>query len=95
MGTKRLLSVATLGLGLFVFASCDKNVEEQARKASEEYCVCMDKYNSITKCDKELNSNYSSYTYNDAFYTEFNRVNRCYIEIRRKSGEKNLKCFEY
>ena len=81
---KKILSVAAVFLFATPFACDDlNNVEDAAQKASKEFCDCY-KTKSLSDCEKELNSRYSSYVNNDDFYSEFNRVNTCGVTITKK-----------
>ena len=81
---KKFLLIATVFLFATPFA-CDDllDVEDAAQKASKDFCDCY-KTKSLSDCEKELNSKYSSYVYNDDFYSSFNKVNSCGVTIYKK-----------
>jgi hypothetical protein len=81
---KKILLVAAIFLLMTPFACEDLiSVEEAAQKASKEFCDCY-KTKSLSDCEKELNSKYSSYVNNDDFYSAFNKVNTCGASIYKK-----------
>jgi len=84
---KKILLIATVFMLATPFA-CDDllTVEDAAQKASKELCDCY-KTKSLSDCEKELNSNYSSYVNNDDFYSAFNKVNTCGVTITKKKDK--------
>jgi hypothetical protein len=81
---KKILLIATVFLLAAPFA-CDDllTVEDAAQKASRDFCDCY-KTKSLSDCEKELNSKYSSYVNNDDFYSAFNNANSCGVTIYKK-----------
>ena len=91
---KKNLLITALFLLLIPFACKeeeDNNIKDVAKKASKEFCDCYEKNNSLDDdeklkyCEEQLNSNYSSYVNNDAFYSAFNNANECGITITKKT----------
>ena len=81
---KKVLLVTAIFLLAIPFACEDLvSVEEAAQKASKEFCDCY-KTKSLSDCEKELNSSYSSYVNNDDFYSAFNNANTCGATIYKK-----------
>jgi spermidine/putrescine-binding protein len=76
---KRILAAVAACIAL---SACDTlNSEEKGRKASEEFCECMED-NSKSECEDELNDNYGSYAGDDEFVDAFNSANDCGITIK-------------
>jgi len=83
---KKKLLVWVALISMVTLYACDEvlTVEEAAAKASDEMCDCI-KNKSESDCEKDLNSHFSSYVNNDDFYTAFNKVNNCGIQIYKKT----------
>lgn len=64
-------------------SSCDDDVEDKAEKAAAEMCECI-KEKSLSKCEDELNSNYSIYSNDDDFINAFNNAQDCDVTIYKK-----------
>jgi len=83
MKKKILLAAAVVSLTTLFACEDTLTTEDAAAKASREMCDCI-KNKTQSECEKELNSNYSSYVNNDDFYKAFNNVNSCGITIYKK-----------
>ena len=80
---KKILTLLVFA-ALIALPACEETTKDAAQKASKEMCDCI-KDHSLSYCEDRINSNYSSYTGYDEFYTEFNKVNDCGITISKKT----------
>lgn len=82
MKNSKLLIIAVL---VMFCSSCEEyeSTEDKARRASEEFCDCL-QTKKMEDCEKELNNNHSSEVSNSEFYRIFNSVNDCGVTIYKK-----------
>ena len=81
---KKIIITTVLTLLAIPFA-CDEilTAEDAAKKAAKDFCNCYET-KSLSECEDELNSKYSSYVNDDEFYSTFNNENDCGITITQK-----------
>ena len=78
---KNLKSILLISaLVVAIVASCDKDAESKAKKASKEMCECIKK-NVVSHCEEQLNKNY---IVTQKFIDEFNKVNDCNVKLYKK-----------
>jgi len=82
---KKILLLSAVVALMVILPACEETAKEAAQKASKEMCDCLNDH-SQSYCEDQLNSNYSSYKNDDAFYSEFNKVNDCNITISKKTN---------
>ena len=81
---KKILLLSAVVALMAMLPACEETAKDAAQKASKEMCDCL-KDHSLSYCEDKINSNYSAYTGNDEFYTEFNKVNDCGVKISKQT----------